>query len=118
MTMTRKSLRKPSTRTSTKAPILALLSRDERVAAGKALRDTVPRERHAAWKQPTGRRDPIDVLEESKRGRVAELIPIRYGRMLRSPFTFLRGSAGLMAHDLRRMPAATVITVAAAQVPR
>ena len=79
-------------------------SRDERRAAGKALRDTVPRESHAAWKPPAKRRDPIDILKESNRDRVPQLIPIRYGRMSRSPFTFLRGSAGLMAYDLSTTP--------------
>jgi uncharacterized protein (DUF2252 family) len=64
------------------------------------LRDKVPREHHATWKPPAKRRDPIAVLEESNRDRMQELVPIRYGRMLRSPFTFLRGSAGLMAYDL------------------
>jgi uncharacterized protein (DUF2252 family) len=81
-----------------------LLPRDERLAAGKALRDTVPRASHAKWKPPAKRRDPIDVLEESNRDRLPELVPIRYGRMLRSPFTFLRGSAGLMAYDLATLP--------------
>jgi len=79
-------------------------SRDERLAAGKALRENLPRERHATWKAPAKRRDPIDVLEESNRDRLPELVPIRYGRMLRSPFTFLRGSAGLMAYDLAMIP--------------
>jgi len=79
-------------------------SRAERLAAGKALRDSVPRESHAGWKPPTKRRDPIDVLIESNRDRMPELVPIRYGRMLRSPFTFLRGSAGLMAYDLSTTP--------------
>jgi uncharacterized protein (DUF2252 family) len=79
-------------------------SRAERIAAGKALRDKVPRESHAGWKPPAKRRDPIEVLKKSNRDRVPELVPIRYGRMLRSPFTFLRGSAGLMAYDLSSTP--------------
>jgi hypothetical protein len=79
-------------------------SRAERLVAGKALRDRMARERHAEWKPPARRRDPIDILEDSNRGRLPELIPIRYGRMLRSPFTFLRGSAGLMACDLASTP--------------
>jgi uncharacterized protein (DUF2252 family) len=79
-------------------------SRDERVAAGKRLRETLPREHHAVWKRPAKRRDPVDLLEESNQDRLPELVPIRYGRMLRSPFTFLRGSAGLMAHDLAATP--------------
>jgi uncharacterized protein (DUF2252 family) len=77
-----------------------LRPRAERLAAGKALREKAPRERHGSWKKPTSTRDPVAVLEESSRGRLPELIPIRYGRMLSSPFAFLRGSAGLMANDL------------------
>ena len=81
-----------------------LLPRTERLAAGKALREKSPRERHGMWKKPADGRDPIDILETSNRGRLPELIPIRYGRMLSSPVTFLRGSAGLMAHDLAATP--------------
>ena len=58
-------------------------------------RDTVARQRHAGWKRPAKGRDPIAILKESNRNRLAELVPVRYGRMLRSPFIFLRGrSAG------------------------
>lgn len=85
-------------------PVRDFLSRNECLAAGKALRDTVPRASHAKWKRPSRQRDPIAVLEESNRDRMQELVPIRYGRMLRSPFTFLRGSAGLMAYDLSTTP--------------
>jgi uncharacterized protein (DUF2252 family) len=87
-----------------KAPLPEFLSRKERLAVGKALRNEVPREQHGNWKPPAKRRDPIEVLEESNRDRMSELVPIRYGRMLRSPFTFLRGSAGLMAYDLSTTP--------------
>lgn len=79
-------------------------SRDERIAAGKAMRNSVPRGSHAGWTPPANRRDPIDILKESNQDRLAELVPIRYGRMLQSPFTFLRGSAGLMASDLAATP--------------
>lgn len=79
-------------------------SRDERISSGKALRDSVPRQSHAGWKPPASRRDPIEILKESNQDRLAELVPIRYGRMLPSPFTFLRGSAGLMASDLATTP--------------
>ena len=79
-------------------------SREERLAVGKALRQTLAHDRHAVWKRPAKKRDPVDILEASNRGRLRELVPIRYGRMLRSPFTFLRGSAGLMAHDLAMTP--------------
>jgi len=104
MTKTKETRKKASKGESPKAPPPEFLSRKERLAAGKALRDKVPREPHAAWKPPPRRRDPIDVLEESNRDRMPELVPIRYGRMLRSPFTFLRGSAGLMAYDLAILP--------------
>jgi len=87
-----------------KAPLPEFLSRKESLAAGKVLRDKVPRDHHGAWKPSAKRRDPIAVLEESNRDRMPELVPIRYGRMLRSPFTFLRGSAGLMAYDLATRP--------------
>jgi len=82
----------------------ALRTRDEGLAAGQALRERVPRKRHAAWKPKAKGRDPIAILEDSNRERLPELVPIRYGRMLRSAFTFLRGSAALMAHDLAGTP--------------
>jgi len=105
MKTTGKTSRKISKGKSAAVPLPEFLSREERLAAGRALRDTVPRERHAAWKPPARRRDPIEVLQESNRDRLPELVPIRFGRMMRSPFTFLRGSAGLMAYDLARTPA-------------
>ncbi len=72
----------------------------ERAARGKAARAEVPRSSHAAWEPPPHRPDPVDLLEEQGQTRVPELIPIRYGRMLVSPFTFYRGAAYLMASDL------------------
>jgi uncharacterized protein (DUF2252 family) len=76
----------------------------ERRAEGKALRDTVAREDHGGWKTPKDRRDPVDLLTESNEGRVLDLVPIRHGRMMQSPFAFYRGSAALMAADLARTP--------------
>jgi len=76
------------------------MTREERRAAGKALRDKVSRKAHAEWKAPAGRQDPIDVLIVSSTGRIPHLIPIRYGRMMQSPFTFYRGAAAIMAGDL------------------
>jgi uncharacterized protein (DUF2252 family) len=81
-----------------------LRSRAERLAAGKALRDRVPRKSQADWKPKRNRRDPVDLLEASNKGRLSQLVPIRYGRMLKSPFTFLRGAAALMAYDLAGTP--------------
>jgi uncharacterized protein (DUF2252 family) len=76
----------------------------ERRARGKALRDKVPRSSHAGWKPAPRRRDPVELLSESNAGRVADLIPIRFGRMSASPFAFYRGSAALMAADLATTP--------------
>ncbi|MCP1419205.1 uncharacterized protein (DUF2252 family) [Pseudomonas laurylsulfativorans] len=80
------------------------LSRKERLFAGEQLRERLPHAAHCEWKPPGKHRDPIELLEESNRYRLPSLVPVRYGRMLRSPFTFLRGSAGLMAHDLATTP--------------
>ncbi|CAH0216887.1 DUF2252 domain-containing protein [Roseomonas sp. CECT 9278] len=79
-------------------------SLDERFAAGKALRDAVPRSSQAPWKRPADRPDPIALLQQSDPDRLPELVPIRYGRMLQSPFAFYRGSAAIMASDLAKSP--------------
>ena len=73
---------------------------DDLVAAGKRLRDTIPRASQGVWKRHRDRVDPLELLQGSDAGRVPELVPIRYGRMLQSPFTFYRGAAGVMAADL------------------
>ncbi|HEY6307901.1 MAG TPA: DUF2252 domain-containing protein [Candidatus Angelobacter sp.] len=78
--------------------------RDERYAAGKALRQKVPREKHGEWAAPRTRRNPVELVIESSKGRIPELIPIRYGRMMVSPFTFYRGTANIMAADLASTP--------------
>jgi hypothetical protein len=75
-----------------------------RISEGKALREKVPRSSHAEWAAPTGRPDPIEVLHQSDRGRLPELLPIRYGRMQQSPFAFFRGAAAVMAWDLSKTP--------------
>jgi len=72
---------------------------------GKRLREKCPRTSHADWKAPVNRPNPLRLLEQSNKGRIAELIPIRFGRMLRTPFTFYRGAALNMATDLARTPA-------------
>ena len=72
---------------------------------GRSLREKCPRHSHAVWQAPSNRRDPLALLEESNHGRVPELIPIRHGRMLKSPFTFYRGAALIMAADLAGTPA-------------
>jgi uncharacterized protein (DUF2252 family) len=80
------------------------LSVAERVARGKAARAEVPRSGHAAFEPSPTRADPIELLERQARTRVPELVPIRYGRMLVSPFTFYRGAALIMANDLTATP--------------
>jgi len=77
---------------------------EERAARGKAARAEVPRRVHGEWEASPHRPDPVELLEEQAQTRVPELIPIRYGRMLVSPFTFYRGAAAVMASDLSGTP--------------
>ena len=88
----------------TKSPLVDTGSPEERAAAGKAARKKVPRSSHGEWKPAARRRDPVKVLEDQAKSRVPELVPIRYGRMLASPFTFFRGAAAIMAMDLAKTP--------------
>ncbi|MGA8393906.1 MAG: DUF2252 family protein, partial [Burkholderiaceae bacterium] len=74
----------------------------ERLAQGRAMRKTVGRSSHEALGNI--KRDPVALLERSSKGRVERLIPLRYGRMLTSPFAFYRGSAIIQAHDLAGTP--------------
>jgi uncharacterized protein (DUF2252 family) len=83
---------------------VAHLTPQERVARGKAARNETPRSSHAGWAPATNRLDPIALLEEQATSRVPELVPLRYGRMLVSPFTFYRGAALIMANDLSPTP--------------
>ncbi|MGN6692973.1 MAG: DUF2252 domain-containing protein [Aquihabitans sp.] len=76
----------------------------ERVARGASLREEVPIERHAEWEAPSGRADPIAILERQGRDRDPTLLPIRYGRMATSAFAFYRGGAAIMAADLSGTP--------------
>jgi uncharacterized protein (DUF2252 family) len=80
-------------------------TRKDQYAAGKALRAGCPRETHAAWKAPSNRRDPVDLVLAAETGRIRELLPLRHGRMVRSPFSFYRGAALTMAADLARTSA-------------
>jgi uncharacterized protein (DUF2252 family) len=88
-------------KTTPEAPLLTL---DQRRAFGKALRSKIPRASHADWASPASRPDPISILRHTDRGRLPELLPIRYGRMKQSPFAFYRGSAAIMAWDLSKTP--------------
>jgi uncharacterized protein (DUF2252 family) len=83
---------------------LGRLTPAERAERGKAARAAVPRESHAVFDPPPGRPDPLALLEEQARSRVPELVPVRWGRMMVSPFTFYRGAALPMAADLATTP--------------
>jgi uncharacterized protein (DUF2252 family) len=80
------------------------VSKAERIAAGRSLRERVPRGSHGNWSLAPERVDPLDLLERSNEGRAPELVPIRYGRMLQSSFAFLRGSPVVMTADLAAVP--------------
>src|SRR5437764_7341705 len=80
------------------------LTPTERVAKGKAARALVPRSSTPVFETPPARPDPVALLEEQAVSRVQELVPIRYGRMLASPFAFFRGAALIMASDLATIP--------------
>ncbi len=84
------------------------LSRAERYAMGKDLRKACPRRSHAVWQPPTNRPDPVDLVLETDKRRLPELLPLRHGRMALSPFTFYRGAALNMALDLASTPATGV----------
>lgn len=79
-------------------------TRDELIAIGKSLRDKCPRQNHAVWHIPKDRPDPLSLIIQSNEGRLPQLIPIRHGRMLQSPFAFFRGAALNMAADLATTP--------------
>ncbi|MDX2380403.1 MAG: DUF2252 domain-containing protein [Acidimicrobiia bacterium] len=80
------------------------LTRSDLVAFGQSRRRRTARGEHGRWRPPASRRDPLEILRAQDASRVQELVPIRYGRMLRSPFTFFRGSAAVMAADLAGTP--------------
>src|SRR3954454_5944792 len=81
---------------------------EERLAGGRAERESVPLEAHAEWAAPDGRADPVGALEAQNATRVPELVPIRHGRMIVSPFTFYRGGAAIMAWDLSQAPSSAL----------
>src|SRR4051794_27727002 len=85
--------------------------RAERYALGRGLRKQVPRSSMAEWRPPQDRRDVLDLLEESHEGRISWLVPVRVGRMVASPYGFLRGAAVVMAEDFARLPATGITPV-------
>ncbi len=98
--------------TTTTAPAAAppLSTKSERAEYGKAVRQQVPLQAHAELITSDGGADPVALLESQSVTRVKELVPIRYGRMLVSPFTFYRGAALIMADDLARGPRSDLTT--------
>ena len=88
---------------STKVPHLSV---DERRAQGKEARNRTPPASHTGWAAATDRPDPVGLLQEQNRTREPDLVPVRHGRMLVSPFTFYRGTAKIMAADLEGTPTA------------
>src|SRR3954465_1631561 len=104
MATARKTPKRAGTHISKGAHIPVFRASADRLAAGHLLRNRVPRNSHVGWKPPTNLRAPIDILVASNHGRLSDLVPICYGRMLGSPFTFLRGSAPLMAYNLATTP--------------
>jgi len=103
----RKTASGPS-RASAKAFDHAVGSYEDRYAAGKTLRRKCPREDHARWKPGANRPDAVELMLSAEKGRLAELLPLRHGRMVRSAFTFYRGAALTMATDLATTPVSGV----------
>ena len=87
------------------------VTRAERYALGKSLRKRVPRRSLADWTPPRDRPDPIQQIMVSHQGRADRLIPVRVGRMIASPYGFLRGSAVVMAEDVARLPSTGITPV-------
>jgi uncharacterized protein (DUF2252 family) len=92
--------------------VSAKLTREEKLLQGREIRNKVSRADHARWDPRSSRPDPVAILIESSKGRDENLLPIRYGRMLSSPFSFYRGAASIMASDLSMMPRTEVIVQA------
>lgn len=87
------------------------LPRAERIRLGRGLRQQVPRSSLGDWKPPANRPDPVELIQHSHEGRLASLIPIRVGRMISSPYGFLRGTAVVMAWDVAQLPATGITPV-------
>jgi uncharacterized protein (DUF2252 family) len=85
---------------------IARLSVEDRRARGRQSRERVPLSSHSGWCPAAGRPDPVALLEAQDATREPDLVPVRHGRMMVSPFTFYRGAAKIMAADLAGLPAA------------
>jgi len=86
-------------------------ARADRYRMGKALRNKVPRRSMGDWRPPQGRPDPVQLIMDSHEGRLDRLIPLRVGRMIGSPYGFLRGTAIVMAEDVARLPSTGITPV-------
>jgi len=84
----------------------AQLNLAERRARGTEAAARIPHQAHRGWEPAAGRRSPVDLLAEQESDRLADLVPVRHGRMMVSPFTFYRGAAAVMAEDLKATPVA------------
>ena len=89
---------------ATTEPTQTAASHQQRRERGLAARRVAPRDSHAGWVPSPDRPDPVDLLEAQAKDRLPDLVPIRYARMMASPFAFMRGSAIIMAHDLASTP--------------
>jgi uncharacterized protein (DUF2252 family) len=95
------------TRASANGPLPTLAprpSRAELIARGEQMRKSCPRRSQALWQAPPDRPDPVQLVEQANQGRIPELVPLRHGRMIQSPFTYYRGAALAMAVDLAGLP--------------
>src|SRR4051812_11302378 len=86
-------------------------TREERFALGRALREKVPISALGVWNATQARPDPIDLINESHDGRLDDLVPIRVGRMVSSPYGFYRGTAVVMASDVAALPITGIMPV-------
>src|SRR5881396_1196512 len=82
---------------------------DGRIAQGMEARELAPTSSHSGWRPATDRPDPVALLEEQNLTREPDLVPVRHGRMMVSPFTFYRGAAKIMAADLDGTPTAGLV---------
>lgn len=90
-------------------PAVHISSSEDRRAQGQARRKQIRRQQHAAWDPKLRRHNPLDLLEQSMRGRVPALVPLKYERMLASPFGFYRGAVPIMAADLALLPSTGIV---------
>lgn len=120
--MPRLKSRRPQSSTQTKIPpskaqmahlepFQGDLPMDERRAAGKALRNKIPRESHGEWSRRSDFPGPVEIIMETNKGRQPQLVPLRMARMIASPFAFYRGAAAVMAHDLATTPVSGIRTI-------